>query len=313
MVTIGLEEFQLARNALKGKILHTPLLPFPFLKTQQGHPIYLKAENLQPSGSFKIRGATFCISKLPPETTQVVAYSTGNHAQAVALAARQYGRKATIVMSPETLAFKIAATQALGAEVVIVPASERKKYAEELAASTGAYLIPPFDHPDIITGQGTIGLEIIEAVVPAAIVVPLGGGGLIAGIAAAVKQLYPSVKLIGVEPELENDGWRSFHSGTLATMAGPSNSVADAVKIPCLGELTFPLIRDYVDDVITVSEIATIAATKMLLESAHLVAEPSGALALAGALFYPFSGSPDKPVVCILSGGNTTLSLLSKL
>lgn len=306
MLEITLEQFEKAKQIIRHSVLYSPLIPYPFQSN-----ILLKADCLQPTGSFKIRGATYAISQLSPEQRKrgVIAYSTGNHAQAVALAAREQGIKATIVMSPEALDFKVAATRQYGAEVIIVPASERKKFTEELAKKTGATFFSPFDHPDIITGDGTIGIEILECVQPAAVFVPIGGGGLIAGIAAAIKQKKPEIKMIGVEPELENDAWRTFHTGKLTKMEAPSASVADAIKIPMLGELTYPLIKKYVDDIITVTEQQIIEATRQSLENCHLLTEPSGAIALAGALIYPQKFS-NKPIVCINSGGNITLKQL---
>ena len=296
-------DFVSARNLIKDKILLSPLVPLT-PQAFKDHPIYLKAECLQPGGSFKIRGATYALSKLTKQQREkgVVAYSTGNHAQAVALAAKQLNMKATIVMSPEVAPYKLKATQSYGAEVILVPTAERMGYAEKLAEERGAFFLPPFDHPDVITGQGTIGLEILDVLLPTAIYVPVGGGGLIAGIALAVKQLQPNVKMIGVEPELENDAFLSFKNKQLVKMKGPSDSIADAVKIPSLGKLTLPLILKYLDDLITVSEEEIQQAMKKCAASG-LNVEPSGAIALAGALKdkAPFSRGP---IVCIASGGS---------
>lgn len=308
---IKLNQFQQAQSLIQAKQLTTPLIPTSLVKEK--NPLYFKLENLQPAGSFKIRGATYCISQLPKEITHVIAYSTGNHAQAVALAAKKQGLKATIVMSPGTLPFKIAATKAYGAEVEIVPLQERKEYAENLARAKGAYLIPPFDHEHIIIGQGTIGLEIIDQVTPEAVFVPVGGGGLIAGIANAIKERMPFVKMIGVEPALEDDAVRSFQSGRIIPMEGSSDSIADAVKIPQLGNLTFPLIQNYVDDLISVNEHQIVEAISKIIEYSHVIPEPSGALSVAGALHYHTAFNSDKPIVCIISGGNTTLDFIRKV
>lgn len=310
-----LKSFYEARAVLKSHLAETPLLRLHDTKTSQGLPIYLKAECLQPSGSFKIRGATYTLSLLTPEQRSkgVIAYSTGNHAQAVALAARQLGIKATIVMSPEAMPFKVEATRSYGAEIVMTSPQDRKKLTESMALSTGMTLVPPFDRVSVILGQGTIGLEILEHLDPAAVFVCVGGGGLISGIAAAIKQINSQVKIIGVEPELENDAWRSFTSGKLVSMSGPSDSIADAVKIPSLGELTFPLMRTYVDEMITVSEEQIARATFLCMETGHLFVEPAGALALAGALLYEKPLAANKPVVCIASGGNTILPNICQL
>jgi len=303
MNKIPLSKFQEAQKALKGHVLYSPMLPFQNL--------YLKSENFQPSGSFKIRGVTYCLSRLPNHIKQVVAFSTGNHAQAVALAAKRLNLKATIVMSPEALDFKVEASRKAGAEVVIVPVQERQKHAEMLSKAPDAIYIPPYDHLDVITGQGTIGMEILEQTDPAAIFVPVGGGGLIAGIAAAIKQQKSGIKIIGVEPKLEDDAARSFKTGVLTTMPQPSQTIADAVRIPSLGALTFPLIQAYVDDMITVTESQIADATFQLIEQGHFFVEPSGALSVAGAENYRISSS--KPIVCILSGGNTTLEQLTNI
>jgi threonine dehydratase len=316
MIDISLETFQKALSFLQSQHLNTPLVPFPFLKTSQGNSIYLKAECLQPSGSFKIRGATYSISELTDSQKNkgVIAYSTGNHAQAVALAAKLHRLPATIVMSPEAPDFKVKSTKEYGAEIIMVESSSefRRKTAEQLALEKGCTLIPPYDHPHVLTGQGTIGLEILDAIDPSVIFVPVGGGGLIAGIAMAIKKSRKDIKIIGVEPELEKDGYESFHAKKRISMKKASDSIADAIKIQVLGEMTFPLICHYVDDMITVNEEEIAQATLMILQKSHLFVEPSGALALAGALRYPTF--PNKrPVVCIASGGNTTLDFLCSL
>lgn len=315
MQDIELKKIEEARLAIKGKALYTPLVPYTAETTPQGNPIYLKAECLQPSGSFKIRGATYCISLLSPKQRKagVIAFSTGNHAQAVALAAKQLNIKATIVMSPDAHDFKIDATRSYGAEVIIASLEERQQVAQDLAETKGYYYIPPFNNLDVITGQGTIGLEILEQLTPAAVFVPIGGGGLISGIAVAIKKNNPKVMMIGVEPELENDAYRSFKSKKLEDEGGSSNTIADAVKIHSLGSLTFPLVCKYVDDIITVTEREIAEATIKCIESAHLITEPSGGLALAGALKYRSKMPAKKPVICIDSGGNTTLKLIQKI
>ncbi|HSX26357.1 MAG TPA: threonine/serine dehydratase [Chlamydiales bacterium] len=316
MIDIPLEKFEEAKQFLKKRRLHTPLV---FLDSNihaaLGNSIYLKAECLQPSGSFKIRGATYCLSLLSPKQKEmgIIAYSTGNHSQAVALAARSFGIKATIVMSPEALPFKVEATKSYGAHVIMTSPQERKKLAEELAHKHGYYLIPPFDHPDIIAGQGTIGLEILDEIEPAAVFVPIGGGGLISGIAMAIKKMKSFVKIIGVEADLEDDAFRTFQSGKLISMPGPSSSIADAIKIPSLGEITYPIVKRYVDDITTVNEQQIIDATLMTLERGHLLVEPSGALALAAALVYKKQIDPKKPIICLASGGNVLLPTICNL
>lgn len=309
MYDIPLETFYEASKAIQHKALRTPLIAFD---EQQ---IYLKAESLQPGGSFKIRGATFCLSRIAPEVRAkgIIAYSTGNHAQAVALVAKRLQIPATIVMSPEAPSFKVARTKEYGAKVIITePGSEaRMKLAHQLAKEHDLTLIPSYDNLDIIAGQGTIGLEILEDIEPERVFVPVGGGGLISGIAMAIKKKNPKVRLIGVEPELENDGCQSFEKGYKVRMNSVSNSIADAIKIQELGVICYPLMQTWVDEMIAVSEEEIIQATKLSIDRAHLFVEPSGALALAGALKYKASSS--KPVVCVASGGNTLLENLCPL
>ncbi len=271
-----------------------------------------------PTGSFKIRGATWRISLLTAEEHRhgVIAYSTGNHAQAVAKAAADAGIRARIVMSPDVPAAKIEATRRWGAEVRMAdPSSEaRRAFAEQWAKESGGVLIPPYDDFRVMEGQASVGLELLAQMKdtpPSAVFVPVGGGGLLAGVAAAIKQTAPSVRVIGVEPELENDAHRSFHLGQRVSLTAPSDSIADAIKVQCLGELTYPLIRKYVDDIVTVGESDIARASLRFFEEAHLVVEPSGALPLAAALQY--RATSDAPVVVLASGGNMTLERLNLL
>ncbi|MBX7066776.1 MAG: threonine/serine dehydratase [Parachlamydiales bacterium] len=317
VLDISVETFQEAAKLIRKKHLRTPLRPLHFIKTDSGNDIFLKAENLQPSGSFKIRGATYSISQLSDEERKrgVVAYSTGNHAQAVALAAHLMGCKATIVMSEDVPKNKVDATREFGANVVMAePTSKaRQAMAESLAKEHGYSLVHPCDHPNTITGQGTIGIEILEKMTPAAIFVPIGGGGMISGIAMAVKKIQPEVKVIGVEPELENDAYQSFQAKKRIGLPGPSKSVADAIKIQILGEMPYEVVMKYVDDIVTVTEDQILDATQMTLDKAHLLVETSGALGLAAALHYKGHLDHNKPVVCIASGGNMLLSRLCQL
>ena len=287
------------------EILRTPLVELGPHTSAAGHPVLLKAECLQPTGSFKIRGATFKIAQRGAEES-VVAYSTGNHAQAVARAATRAGLPATIVMSTDTPPAKISATERWGAEIILVEPSSaaRRETAERLAAERKALLVPPYDDLDVIAGQATVGLELAEDVDAAAVFVPIGGGGLLSGIAYAIKHLNKRTRVIGVEPELEDDVWQSFRAGELRTLAGPSDSRADAIKVQRIGDLTWPMIRDLADDVVTVSEEQIAAAQRLCATEAHLVVEPSGAVGVAAALAYAHSHATDRPVVAIASGGN---------
>lgn len=314
---VELASIERVRTKLIGKTIVTPVLAASTARTPRGNPIYLKAENLQPSGSFKIRGAIYCLSLLTESqrAAGVIAYSTGNHAQAVALASQQLGIHATIVMSPDAPSFKVEATQRYGATVVMAEASSqaRRKLAEHLAITQGLYLVPPYDNLDVMAGQGTIGLELLKQLAPAAVFVPIGGGGLIAGIAAAIKQTNPGVRIIGVEPEWENDAYQSFHRGYRVTLPTTSTSIADAVRVQTLGELTYPIICRFVDDIVTVSEAEIASATLMAALETHLLLEPAGALGLAAALTYAQPLSQGKPVIALASGGNTTLENLYHL
>lgn len=316
-VNVEIVSIEQARANLRGKALVTPVVPVMSTKTPGGNPIVMKAENLQPAGSFKIRGAIHTLSLLDPEQRKagVIAYSTGNHAQAVALASRQLGISATIVMSPDAPAFKVEATQRYGARVIMTESTSqaRRELAEQLALAEERYLVPPYDSLDSMAGQGTIGLELLEQSNPAAVFVPIGGGGLIAGIAAAIKQTEPTIRVIGVEPEWENDAYQSLQLGHRVVLEAPSTSIADAIRVQMLGDLTYPLICRYVDEIVTVSEQEIAAATLMAMQETHLMLEPSGALGLAAVVKYERSLSAEKPIVVIASGGNTTLEMLYQL
>ncbi len=302
------------------------LMRTPCLELHGGRPrpgrLLAKAENLLPTGSFKIRGATYRISTLSSEERRrgVVAYSTGNHAQAVAKAARDQGVAATIVMSPDVPPMKIEATERWGARVVHAePSSEaRRALAEKLAAEQGLVIVPPYDDLAIMAGQGTIGLELAEDLPSAdavsggiTVYVPIGGGGLLAGVAAALKQSRSEIAVIGVEPELEDDAYRSFREGRIVALPGPSASMADAIKVQQLGSLTFPLIRRFVDDVERVSEAEIAGAVVTVAGAMKILVEPGGAVGLAAAL----RASEIRPGlhVAVIGGGNITLERLCEI
>lgn len=308
-----------AWELLSKQLPRSPLIPF------SGAPgILLKAESLMPTGSFKIRGATYCIARLDAAKRErgVVAYSTGNHAQAVAKAARDSGVHATIVMSPDAPTAKLDATRGYCATVVMAECSSqaRRAMAEQLALERNATLIPPYDHADVIAGQGTIGVELLEQLgkrAPSAVFVPVGGGGLLAGIAVAIKALSPKTRVIGVEPEWEDDACRSFASRELFTSAGPSASVADAIKVQSLGKLNLDLICSHVDAMVTVTEQAIKEAVRECFDGNRLVVEPAGAAAVAAARNHTRADAHPEiaygPVVAIVSGGNTTAAFLHQL
>lgn len=313
---ISLAEIQAARERLSGIAVRTPLIPLQ----HNGKTLYLKPENLQPIGAFKIRGAYNKIASLTPEERArgVIAYSSGNHAQGVAYAARALNSRAVIVMPRVAPEVKREATEALGAEVVYVGPSgvERMTKAEELAAKHGYTMIPPYNDEQIIAGQGTLGLEIMEDLPDVDLVlVPVGGGGVISGIATAVKSLKPHVKVVGVEPELAADAQASLRAGEIVKL--PAEHVAatsaDGLRAMYVGTITFEHIRRYVDDIVTVSEKEIAEAVRILAENPQTVAEPSGATAPAAWLFRRGSLPETKAAVALISGGNIDPEMLKEL
>ena len=315
---ITLSDIQQAQARLVGTIVRTPLLPFPDEAGQSA--VYLKPENLQPIGSFKIRGASNRILALSPEELQrgVIAYSSGNHAQGVAFAAKRLGIKAVIVMPTNTPRVKIEATRSYGAEVVLYnPAHEKREdVAARLMERHPYVLVPPFNDAHVIAGQGTIGLEIFEDLPEVDLVLaPIGGGGLISGIAVALKTLRPSVKIIGVEPELAADAQASFRGGSIVEMtaADTNRTIADGVRTLKLGDLTFAHIQHHVDDIVTVTEAEIRQVTRRLLTQSKLVVEPTAAVALAAWLHHRAELPPARNVVAVLSGGNIDPDLLVEL
>jgi threonine dehydratase len=311
---VTLEEIRAAAEAIRGTAVRTPLLPCPWAPADR--PLWLKPENLQPIGAFKIRGAYTAIAGLPAEARArgVVAYSSGNHAQAVAYAARAFGVPAVIVIEDSAPMIKVDATRALGAEVIQVPLPERESAATALGSARGLALIPPFDHPDVIAGQGTIGLEIVADLPSVDVVlVPVSGGGLISGIAAAVKSLRPSASVIGVEPALGADAAASLAAGELVrwSPADRARTVADGLRAEP-SELTFAHLRKFVDDIVTVTEDEILSTIPILARKSRVVAEPSGAAATA-AYLHRADTLPAGNTVAVLSGGNIDPSLLSRL
>jgi threonine dehydratase len=286
------------------------------------HPrtLYLKPENLQPIGAFKIRGAYNKIASLTEEERArgVITYSSGNHAQGVAYAARALETKAVIVMPRTAPAIKRDATEALGAEVVYVGPSgvERMAKAEELAAKHGYVMIPPYDDEQIIAGQGTVGLEIIEDLPDVDLVlVPVGGGGLISGISTVIKSLKPDAKVIGVEPELASDAQASLRAGQIVKLPAEQvlSTSADGLRSMYIGTITFEHIRRYVDDIVTVSEDEITRAVQLLATNPRTVAEPSGAVAPAAWLFHRDSLPQSNAAVAVISGGNIDPEMLAGL
>ncbi len=315
---ISLEDIRLAQRRVRGVALHTPLVPCP--RSEEGRALYFKAENLQPTGAFKLRGAYNKISSLSLEerSSGVVAHSSGNHAQAVAYAARRMGVRAVVVMPRGASRVKLDATAAFGAEIVLVgdDSAERTRRAEALAAEHGYVPVPPYDDEALIAGQGTVGLEILEDLPDVeTVLVPVSGGGLISGVAAALKQSRPEAHVIGVEPELAADARASLKSGRLvefpAEQAG--RTIADGLRVRKLGLAPFEHVRAFVDDIIAVGEDEILEAMRRLLLRVRLVAEPSGAVAFAAYLFHRDELPPTRTNVAVVSGGNVEPRFLASL
>jgi threonine dehydratase len=285
-----------------------------------GREIWLKAESLQPIGAFKIRGAANKILQLTAEQIArgVITYSSGNHAQGVAYAAREVSAKAVIVMPSNAPAIKRAATLALGAEVVDVglASSERLAVADDLVQKHGYVVIPPYDDEHIIAGQGTCGLEIVEELSHVDLVVsPVSGGGLLSGVAAAVKQLSPKTKVFGIEPELAGDTAESFRDGKIVTWPAEltSRTIADGLRTQSVGVRNFAHIQAFVDGIITVTEAEILAAMRAIISFARLVPEPSGAVATAALLFHGDQLPSYRKAVAVVSGGNVDPALLAQV
>jgi threonine dehydratase len=304
-----------AAERLAGHAHRTPVLTSHSVNERTGAQVFFKCENLQRIGAFKFRGAYNAMSRLSDEERRrgVLAYSSGNHAQAVALAGKLLGIRVTIVMPEDAPAVKIEATRGYGAEIVLYDKHKevREEVAERTVRKRGLTMIPPFDHPHVIAGQGTAAKELIEdAGKLDYLFVPVSGGGLISGCAVAASHLSPDCKVIGVEPEAGDDATRSFRTKTLQSCYNP-DTIADGARTHSLGKLTFPLVLRYVNDMVTVSDAELVRAMRYLWERMKIVVEPTGALGAAG-LFergFPVAG---KRVGVILSGGNVDLKLASR-
>jgi threonine dehydratase len=333
---VSLEEIVTAASRLRGVAVRTPLIPFTG-QARAASTLLIKPESLQPTGAFKLRGAYNAVYAVTrgldscalPEG--VVAHSSGNHGFAVAYAARLLGISAAIVVPKNAPAVKTDAIALTGAELVLVEPTLAARIAatDEIARVRGFHPVAPFDDRDVIAGQGTIGLEIAEDFTtgtlqgvskPAAVLVPISGGGLISGIAVAVKALLPGTRVIGVEPELAADARDSLRAGTRVawTSAQTSRTKADALRVEQVGELTFPHMQAYVDDIVTVSEDEMLDAIGRLARQARLIAEPGGAAAVAAALHRDatdlgITPAAEAPVVAVLSGGNIDPTLLTEI
>jgi threonine dehydratase len=299
-----------AHERIRGVVHRTPVLTSATVDARTGARVFFKPENLQRMGAFKIRGAYNALSRLPVDAKKrgVVAFSSGNHAQAVALAGKLLGIPATIVMPADAPGVKVAATRGYGAEIVFYEKNQnREDLARQIASERGLTVIPPFDHPHIVAGQGTAAKELIEDAGPLdLLLVPCGGGGLLSGCAIAARHLSPGCRVIGVEPAAGDDGLRSFRSGRIETVPLPA-TIADGARTMSLGKLTFALIRRHVDDFLTVTDEELLESMFFLWERMKLVVEPTGTLA-ACALLQGKLDAAGRRVGVVLSGGNVDLA-----
>jgi threonine dehydratase len=309
-------DVEVAATRIAGIAHRTPVMTSRIADGMTGAQLFFKCENLQRSGAFKFRGAYNAISALPEEKKArgVVAFSSGNHAQAIAYAGSLLGVKTVIIMPSDAPVLKLEATRGYGGEVVTYDRykDDREAIGRQLAAERGLTMIPPYDHAEVIAGQGTAALELIEETGPLdALFVCLGGGGLLSGSALTAAARSPGCQVYGVEPEAGNDGQRSFRSGQIVRIPVPV-SIADGALTTHLGERTFPIIRERVTDILTVSDAALVETMRFLLERLKIVAEPTGCLAAAAAMggLVPIAG---KRVGIILSGGNVDSRVMARL
>ena len=315
MSKVTLEKIRGAAEVLKGVARRTDMIYAPKLSTRS--QVYLKTENLQVTGSFKVRGAFYKISTLSKEELErgVIACSAGYHAQGVALGAQQRGAKAIICMPDIAPIAKVEATKSYGAEVRLVPGTydDASAYAAKVCAEKGMTFVHPFDDPDVIAGQGTVGLEILEQLPDVeAVMIPVGGGGLISGVAYAIKQLKPDCKVYGVEAAEAASMKRSVEANDKLTLAS-ANTFADGIAVKHPGDLTFDMVNQYVDGIVTVSEDEIAAAILFLIEQRKLVCEGAGAVSVAAMIYDKVPELQGKKVCCLLSGGNIDVNILSRV
>jgi threonine dehydratase len=310
------EDVVAAAARIAGHAHETPVMTSRTLDAELGAEVFLKCENLQRMGAFKFRGAFNALSRFSARQREagVVAFSSGNHAQAIALSAKLLGIPATIVMPHDAPAAKVSATRGYGGSVVVYDRykEDREKIGRDLADRHGLTLVPPYDHPDVLSGQGTAAKELLEEVGPLdALFVPLGGGGLLSGSALATRALSPACKLYGVEPEAGNDGQRSFRAGSIVHIDTPQ-TIADGAQTQHLGKLTFEIIRRDVDDVLSATDDQLVDCMRFMASRMKLVVEPTGCLGLAAARRMR-SALAGKRVGVVLSGGNVDLARFCEL
>ena len=313
---LSFDAVQAAARRIAGRAQRTPVMTSRSVDARTGAKVFFKCENFQRMGAFKFRGAFNALARLGSEERSrgVLAYSSGNHAQAVALAGRELGIRSVIVMPGNAPRVKLEATCGYGAEVVLYDPQreDRETVAATIERERGLTLVPPFDHPDIIAGQGTAALELIEETGPLDyLFVPCGGGGLISGCALAAQALAPGCRVVGVEPAAGDDATRSFRTRTLQTCRNP-DTIADGARTHSLGRLTFPLVLSLVHDMTTVTDVELLSALRYIWERMKLVVEPTGALGAAG-LFERGCEVAGRRVGVILSGGNVDLDSLCRL
>ncbi|MBQ9694238.1 MAG: threonine ammonia-lyase [Kiritimatiellae bacterium] len=315
MTEVTLDKIRAAAEVLKGVARRTDMIYAPKLSTRS--QVYLKTENLQVTGSFKVRGAFYKISTLSDEELKrgVIACSAGNHAQGVALGAQQRGAKAVICMPDIAPIAKVEATKSYGAEVRLVPGTydDASAYATKVCQEEGMTFVHPFDDPDVIAGQGTLGLEILEQLPDVeAVMIPVGGGGLISGVAYAIKQLKPDCKVYGVEAAEAPSMKRSVEAQDKLTLASV-NTFADGIAVKRPGDRTYSMVNQYVDGIVTVSEDEIAAAILFLIEQRKLVCEGAGAVSVAAMIYDKVPELQGKKVCCLLSGGNIDVNILNRV
>jgi len=314
------EDIAAAAERLAGHARRTPVMTSQMADERCGAKVFFKCENFQRMGAFKFRGAYNALAQLTPEQKRagVLTYSSGNHAQAVALAGKLLGISTLIVMPQDAPQVKLEATRAYGAEVITYDpgTAKREELAAGIAKERGMSVIPPYDHAHVVAGQGTAALELIEDMGPLDyLLVPCGGGGLLSGCAVAASHWSPGCKVIGVEPEAGDDATRSFHSKTLQSCHNP-DTIADGARTPALGTITFPLVLRYVQDMLTVSDAELLRSMFWIWERMKIVVEPTGALAAAALLegkLDPRHDYKGKRIGVVISGGNADIKALCRL
>ena len=314
---VTFSDVQSAAGRLAGQAHRTPVVTSRTFDQIAGCQVFFKCENLQRAGAFKFRGAYNTLSQLTPEQRQrgVVAFSSGNHAQGLALAAKVLRIPATVVMPSDAPQIKVEATRGYGAEIVLYDrlTGDREAIARQLAAERALTVVPPFDHPHIIAGQGTAALELFQDVPDLDVLVtPVGGGGLISGCATAAKAMRPGARVVGVETEPANDAWQSMRTGQRVTIA-PPDTIADGIRTTSLGVITFEIMRKLVDEIVLVADADVIEAMRFILLRMKLLAEPTGAVPAAALMAHKVGGVTGKRVGVIVSGGNADPAMLLKI